>query len=69
MDRQTLSTTFEMTKPGHLKKLTKAIKQLKYPTAGNFKFLILNYFSCFINFSLFVILTIDIISYKTRIKI
>lgn len=34
MDRHTLSTTFEMTKPGHLKKLTKAIKQLKYPTAG-----------------------------------
>ena len=34
MDKTTLSTTFEMTKPGHLKKLTKAIKQLKYPTAG-----------------------------------
>jgi len=32
MDKGTLSTTFEMTKPGHLKKLVKAIKQLKYPT-------------------------------------
>merc|ERR1719461_116589 len=37
MDRATLCTTFKMTKPGHIKKLTKAIKQLKYPTSGQRK--------------------------------
>lgn len=34
MDKATLASTFNIIKPGHLKKLTKAISQLKYPTAG-----------------------------------
>lgn len=37
MDKKTLSSTFEITKPGHVKKLIKAIKQLKYPTSGKHK--------------------------------
>lgn len=37
MDKKTLSSTFEITKPGHVKKLIKAIKQLKYPTSGQRK--------------------------------
>lgn len=41
MDRSTLSATFEMTKPGHIKKLTKAIKQLKYPTTSKIIFIFL----------------------------
>ena len=34
MDRPLLSKTFGIKKPAHLRKLIKAVKKLKYPTAG-----------------------------------
>jgi len=37
MDKPTLASTFNIIKPGHLKKLIKAISQLKYPTSGQRK--------------------------------
>lgn len=37
MDKATLAQTFNIKKRGHLKKLTKAISQLKYPTQGKLK--------------------------------
>lgn len=40
MDKYTLSAIFNMTKAGHLKKLMKAVKQLKYPTAGIYLFFV-----------------------------
>ena len=34
MDKPLLSKTFAIKKPAHLRKLVKAVKKLKYPTAG-----------------------------------
>lgn len=37
MDKATVAQTFNIVKPGHLKKLSKAISQLKYPTTAQRK--------------------------------